>query len=271
MRSEILGFLSYVGLLLLLTLGTVTLCGLAVELCSRAFIRLSKKNSDAVFDVTAVIGTPVHELGHAAMCLLFAHRIVKVKLWSPRAKNGVYGYVEHSYNRKNPWAVLGNLLIGTGPIFSGLLVIALTLHLCFAPEWEAYLASTNTLISSADTSVGTLISGIFSLLFSLPQAIVAHPLRSILGLAVMLSVSLHVSLSWQDIRSALSAIPLYVLTVLLFGGITYLAGVSGGITLWLRLFHLRLLSLFGLVIAFALLWVLLALLIRLIRIVIGWF
>lgn len=266
-----LDFLSYVGRLLLLTLGTVTLCGLAVELCSRAFIRLSRNNSDTVFDITAVIGTPVHELGHAAMCLLFAHRIVKVKLWSPRAKNGVYGYVEHSYNRRNPWAVLGNLLIGTGPIFSGLCVIALTLRLCFAPAWGSYIAQTNVLLSSADASVGDLFGGIFSLLLSLPAAIASHPIRSILGLILMLSVSLHVSLSWQDIRSALSALPLYALTVLLFGGITYLAGVAEGVTHGLALFHLRLLSLFGLVIAFALLWVILALLIRLIRIVIGWF
>lgn len=267
----ILDFLSYVGRLLLLTLGTVTLCGLAVELCSRAFIRLSQGRSDTVFDVTAVIGTPVHELGHAVMCLLFAHRIVKVKLWSPRARNGVYGYVEHSYNRRNPWAVLGNLLIGTGPIFSGLCVIALMLRLCFAPQWAAYLASTNALLSLTDASVGTWLGGIFSLLLSLPAAIVENPLSSIPGLIVMLSVSLHVSLSWQDIRSALSAIPLYALTVLLFGGITYLAGVSGSIMFGLSLFHLRLLSLFGLVIAFSLLWVILALLVRAIRVVIGWF
>ena len=64
-------FFKYYGMILLLTLGTIVLCGLAVRLCAAAFARLMGSPSGAVFDITAVIGTPVHELGHAMMCPIF--------------------------------------------------------------------------------------------------------------------------------------------------------------------------------------------------------
>ena len=138
--------LLYIVRLLALSLGTVVICGLAVHLCARLFARLWGFGSRTVFDLTALVGTPIHELGHAAMCLVFLHRIERVKLLSLGARDGAYGYVEHSYNRRNLWARLGNLFIGVGPIFSGLGVIALTLRLCFSAQWADYLSLSKRLI-----------------------------------------------------------------------------------------------------------------------------
>ena len=145
MTNLIFNFMLYVGKLLLLTLGVFTVCGFAVRFCARAFSALTGSGSETVFDVTSVVGTPVHELGHAVMCLPFAHKITKIKLWSPKATNGVYGFVEHSYNRKNPWARLGCLFIGLGPILSGIGVVILTLLLCFPSAWQSYLAASRAL------------------------------------------------------------------------------------------------------------------------------
>ena len=139
-------FLLYFLSLAALTLGTLTVCGLAVRLCSHLFSSLLGRGSGAVFDVTSVIGTPIHELGHAFMCLLFFHPIERIKLWTPNPKNGVYGFVEHRYNRKNLWARLGNLPIAFGPIFSGLAVTVLMLYLCFPTLWNDYLVSSQALI-----------------------------------------------------------------------------------------------------------------------------
>ena len=113
--------------LILLTLGIPTACGLFVHLCAVVFRKLIGRGAGGVFDATALLGTPVHELGHAAMCLLFGHKITRMKLWSPGGRGGLYGYVEHSYHRKNPWAQMGNLFIGMGPLFSGLGVVVLAL------------------------------------------------------------------------------------------------------------------------------------------------
>ncbi len=75
--------------------------------------------------VTAWIGTPVHELGHAFFCLLFGHKITKIKLFSPNAKDGSLGSVEHSYNPRNIYQRIGNFFIGAGPLIFGSTIIFL--------------------------------------------------------------------------------------------------------------------------------------------------
>ena len=263
-------FIIYFAKLILLTIGIFILCGFAVRLCSRAFARLTGARSGSVFDVTSAIGTPSHELGHAVMCLLFAHKITKLKLWSPKHPNGVYGFVEHSYNRKNPWARLGCLFVGLGPIFSGLAVTVLVLWLCYPTQWSNYLAVSSTLTANG-TEFGRLLEGVLSLLGSMLRAFSADWMRSLFGALIILPVSLHISLSWQDIKSAAGALPLYLLMLLIFAAATMLTGISGAVTNFLYVANIRALSLFAVVIAFAAVWVAFALLYRSIKIFISWF
>lgn len=261
MSDLIFAFLKYFGGLILLTLGTIVICGLAVRLCARAFSSLMGSPSGAIFDITSVIGTPIHELGHAMMCPLFGHKIESMCLWSPRAENGVYGYVNHSYNRKNVWQKFGNLFIGVGPIFSGMLVMVLMLWLCFPNQWNDYLASTAGL-TWGEGALGELAGNIFALFLNLPNAFKTDALRAILGLVVILPISLHISLSPQDIKGSLGAMPFYLLLLLVFAIITYAVGIGGLMVSVLWVFNLRLLSLFGVVIAFSLIWVVIGLIIR---------
>lgn len=270
MDHAILAFFRYFCELSVLTLGTLIACGFAVRLCSKLFAALWGSRSGTVFDVTSVIGTPIHELGHAVTCPLFGHKIGRVRLWSPRAENGVYGYVEHSYNRRNPWARLGNLFIGFGPIFGGLGVVVLMLWLCFPTQWSEYLNASRALLSG-EPSVGEIVEGIFSLLCALPRAFASNWGRSLLGLLVILPVSLHITLSWADVKGALNALPIYFFLLFVTALVTYLTKVNAAVTDWISLLNLRVLSLFGVVIAFCAVWVTVALLIRLVRIVIRWF
>ncbi|MFC1986781.1 hypothetical protein ACFLWC_07345 [Chloroflexota bacterium] len=69
--------------------------------------------------MVAWLGTPIHELGHAIFCLIFAHRITDIKFFEPDPHTGMLGYVYHKWNPSNPWQVLGNFFIGIGPIISG--------------------------------------------------------------------------------------------------------------------------------------------------------
>lgn len=269
MENAVTEYLLYTLHLFALTLGTILICGLSVHLCAKLFAALLGGSSRRVFDVTAVIGTPVHELGHALMCLLFGHRIQAIQLWSPGASDGVYGYVEHSYNRKNPWAVLGNLFIAVGPIFSGLGVIVLMLWICFPVQWAEYLAVSRTVLHAESLHEAAI--GIVSLIASIPKAFLTDWLKSLLGLLVILPVSLHISLSWQDIKSAASGLPIYLLFVAFFGLLSRLIHWDTAITSALSLWNVRLLSLFFVVIAFSAVWVLLALLVRAIRRIVGWF
>ena len=79
--------------------------------------------------VTAWLGTPVHELAHAAMCVVFGHRVTELKLFSPDEQTGTLGYCKHSYNKKNPYHVIGNFFIGIAPVISGLAAVYLLMTL----------------------------------------------------------------------------------------------------------------------------------------------
>ncbi|MBN1150563.1 hypothetical protein JXA84_05005 [candidate division WOR-3 bacterium] len=74
--------------------------------------------------VTGWIGIPVHEIGHAVFALLFGHKILEIKLFSPDFMTGTMGYVRHSWNRKNIYHRIGNFFIGAGPIILGGALIA---------------------------------------------------------------------------------------------------------------------------------------------------
>ncbi len=254
-------FLLYLLQILFLTLGTLTLCGLAVRLCATCFSRLLGASSGTVFDVTAIVGTPVHELGHALMCLVFGHKIEQVKLLSLGAKDGVYGYVNHSYNRKNIWARLGNLFIGVGPIFSGMAVVVLTLWLCFPSAWNGYLSSASAVAPTAEG----ILHQVFSIFRLIPEGFSANVWRSIIGLLIILSVCLHISLSPQDIKGSLSALPVYLLLALVFAAITFGIGFSAPVLSFLTVANIRLLSLFSIVLAFSICWVLVGLTVKGVR------
>ncbi|MBN2288196.1 MAG: M50 family metallopeptidase [Candidatus Glassbacteria bacterium] len=74
------------------------------------------------------IGTLVHELGHAVFCPLFGHRIHGMRLFSFSTRNQSAGYVEHSYNGKNPYHLVGNFFISVGPLLLGTYLIYLVLR-----------------------------------------------------------------------------------------------------------------------------------------------
>jgi len=72
---------------------------------------------------TGWLGTPVHELSHAIMCLVFRHRIDELVLFRPDPVAGRLGYVRHSFRKHDYYEEIGNLFIGVAPLFGGALVL----------------------------------------------------------------------------------------------------------------------------------------------------
>jgi len=111
--------------------------------------RLARWFGWKVVMVTGWLGTPIHELSHALMCVIFRHRIVEMALFRPDKESGRLGYVHHSFNPKNVYQVLGNFFIGTAPLVGGTLVM-------YALLWLFYPGAAGKAI--ADPAIGDAIA-----------------------------------------------------------------------------------------------------------------
>lgn len=86
-------------------------------------LRVQRRLGRRAVLATAWIGVPVHELSHAAACLLFAHRVERVQLFAPDKRTRTLGSVRHAWNPHNPWAQVGRFVIGIAPLLGGSLVL----------------------------------------------------------------------------------------------------------------------------------------------------
>ena len=256
--------------ILLYTLSAIVVCGFVVWGCKSLFVRMMGGGvGNKIVIGTSIIGTPVHELGHAIMCLIFGHRITELRLWQPRSADGTLGYVNHTYNAKNVYHVIGNLFIGIGPIFSGLLVLGLCLYYAFPASFASYTTNISGLLNTSATPLDMLGVG----LCIIPNMAVEFTSSTfpiwgrILLVIVMLSVSLHINLSPADMKGALSAIPLYMLLILIIAIISGLLGQGAmqGVIYAVQMFNAYMMALFTVVLVFALLQLFVALVVWLIR------
>ena len=258
------------------TLGAIVICGLVVSLCRSLFLRMMGGGfGRGIVIATSMVGTPIHELGHALMCILFGHRITDMSLWQPRSKDGNLGFVTHAYKKRNPYHVLGNLFIAVGPVFSGLAVIILALRLGFPAVFAAYTQSAADLAVVGSGGVSMIREGL-RMLPGIVGALTAEPPAvplwgMIIALIVILAVSQHISLSPADMKGGATALPLYGILILI---LTVVCGLLGqpamdSVTAALRLFSGYMTALFTVVLVASLLQLILALPVWLIRLLTG--
>ena len=141
----LLTFWGFIQKLLLTTLGQFLtifwsvffIFGLILYLLARmtrtSFVKSVGVNADMYF--TGWLGTPVHEMGHAIFCIPFGHTITEMKLFTPKSDDGSLGYVNHSYNPRNPWHQIGNFFIAFGPIILGSFIIFLLVKYFSTCQW----------------------------------------------------------------------------------------------------------------------------------------
>jgi hypothetical protein len=155
---------------------------------------------------TAWLGTPIHELGHAFMCLIFGHKIMDIKLLIINREDGTLGYVSHSYNPRSIYQTVGNFFIGIAPIISGMSALFLGLYFLLPNSFKVFETYLQT----------SLLSKPFELiqsLFNFPNLI--NP-KFWIFLVIAISVSSHMALSWADIKGATHGlVTLYVVLLIL--------------------------------------------------------
>ncbi|MFX3619388.1 MAG: hypothetical protein ACE3JK_17950 [Sporolactobacillus sp.] len=160
--------------------------------------------------LTAWIGTPVHELGHALMCLIFRHKIVKIKWFQMRDAAGTIGYVSHSYNLDSFYQRVGNLFIGLAPLISGGLAIIGSAFVLLPLEsrtlFPLFFNGGHVLSFLNPQSWALWLQTLDEMIRELfaPENF-AHPLYW-LFLWIALCIASHMSLSREDVRGAASGI-----------------------------------------------------------------
>lgn len=153
--------------------------------------------------ITAWIGTPIHELGHLLMCYLFKHKVSEFKLFTLKPRNGVLGYVNHSWNQKSLYQNIGNFFIGMGPILSGTCALLLGMYF-FLPD--SFSTFTNYLTLDSAQFDSRTLANIFVLTARLFKSIfLAGNLVSFdfwIYFALAIAISSHIALSKEDLKGA---------------------------------------------------------------------
>lgn len=138
-----MGLINYIGqalwqTILFLLIGVLP--WIAVALVMQLLSNSIRKSLAKIFGIQGYIyltapGVMIHEIGHAVFCLIFRHKIVEMKLFSPK-EDGTLGYVNHSYNPNSFYQRIGNFFIGTGPIWFGVAVLCLISWLLLPNEMQ---------------------------------------------------------------------------------------------------------------------------------------
>ncbi len=169
----------------------------------------------AVFDF---IGTPVHEAGHAMMCVVFGFKIKKVVWYKPDKTNGTLGYVSFSYTKYRLVNAIGGFFTSIGPLFSGSIVIALLMWLMTPDLFATFMtgvASDNTYtavsIANVATFYGSILWSNFVCLFAASNLI---NVWWYLFIFLALSIARHMALSGMDIRNGLNGLLILSLILL---------------------------------------------------------
>ena len=155
--------------------------------------------------ITAWIGTPIHELGHAMLCYVFGHKVREVRLFNPDTKSGVLGYVNHSYDPRSLYQKIGNFFIGIAPILSGTGVIMLLMAVLLPTECHQMVEAIRGFSWPSEISLDAVqlvkdsVTQLFDILFT------ADNVRSVvfwIFIYLAVSISSHMALSKADMKGA---------------------------------------------------------------------
>jgi len=154
---------------------------------------------------TAWLGTPVHEMGHALMCLIFGHKIRDMRLLMINRSDGTLGYVTHAYDRSSIYQTVGNFFIGIAPIISGIGVMFLSLYYLLPNSFRVFESYLREGVMTEPFDL-TFVNGLASAGLVLVQSIFTlNNLFSLyfwIFLLIAIGVSSHMALSGADIKGA---------------------------------------------------------------------
>lgn len=176
---------------------------------------------------TAIIGTPIHEIGHMLMCVIFNHKINRVCLLNTSGENGCLGYVQHSYNKSSIYQRVGNFFIAMGPLFSGLIALLTSMYFLIPKSFESFVNYIKT-INPQGISVQKFLTdslSIYKYIFNMENI---KTINFWVFLVISLSISAHIALSLVDIKNQIEGLKFIFVVIVISNILVYIFNLKIG-------------------------------------------
>ena len=191
-------------------IGAIYVVGFLISLINRLFYFLTG-DSKVILYGTGFFGTPIHELSHALFCLIFMHKIEEISLFQIDEESGTLGYVTHSWNKKNIYALIGNFFIGVAPILVGTSLLILLMFLIIP---NTFFGINDALaVVAKDLDYSQIPATIWNCVLIFFKG--AGDWRWWLYLIPVILIALHMNLSKADLKGTLIAIPFLAAIIIL--------------------------------------------------------
>ncbi len=252
---------------LFFTVGIIAVFGLLLVFFQRGFCAiLGGNNGYKILLATGVVGTPIHELSHAVMCILFGHRIDEIRLYQPNDEDGTLGYVNHSYNEKNWYQQIGNFFIGIAPILCGSGVLILLMRFLAPETFADFQLVLRDFTAQADFSFIDFLSLLGVALRGLFQVKNFSSFSWWIFMLLALMISNHMGLSGADVKNGFKGFLFLASALLLVDAALYFFArpLLYTLTATITSFSLYIVGFLILAAAFSTLMLAIALLVRLI-------
>lgn len=215
-------FLEYYMQILLFTAVLPIGFGLLVYVCNKAFCALVGAGwGRPILLAWHTVLTPFREFAHLVAAMITLHHIGDFCLLNLHDPEGELGFVEHSYNRRNPIAVFGNFLFAILPAALGLVLSMLVIFVCFRGAFSGFSQSVAMLVET-EAEVGEYVRLAFGFLPAMFRDATTSLLGKSIGVLLLTLLSLGVYVSLEDLMGGLGGLFYYAVFAFLFAGVTAL-------------------------------------------------
>lgn len=194
----------------------VFLFGYIISLINKMFYKFTNNNKTICY-LTGLIGTPIHELSHAVMCVVFMHKIHEIKLFHIDKASGTLGYVKHSYKKKSLYQTVGNYFIGTAPIVVGTLFIYVLIKFMLPSVFSSVNMHIEDFATAQSSGFNSdlfivAVNSVFGIVGDIFSGIATGAAWWIF-IVLAFSIALHMNLSSLDIKGSLKALPFLIIAL----------------------------------------------------------
>ena len=191
-------FLEYYLQILFFTAALPLGFGLLVGICNKAFCALVGTGwGRPILLALHALLTPLREFAHLVAATLTLHRVGDFCLLNLHDSEGELGFVEHSYNRRNPIAVFGNYLFAVLPAALMLAFSTLVILVCFRGAFAGLSQSVVALVEM-EAGFGEYAKLAFGFLPAMFRDATSSLLVKAIGAVFLLLLSLGVYISLYD-------------------------------------------------------------------------